>query len=66
MEKSRVEGKILVCNGPDGLRSAKKFGAIAVIFQSLTPDVASIQPLPASNLQEKDFESLVSYVESAA
>ncbi|KAL1208468.1 Subtilisin-like protease SBT4.13 [Cardamine amara subsp. amara] len=65
MQKSRVEGKILVCDGPDGIWDATNFGAIAVIFQSLKPDVAFIHPLPTSGFQPEVFESLVSYVESA-
>ncbi|KAL1208466.1 Subtilisin-like protease SBT4.13 [Cardamine amara subsp. amara] len=64
LEKSHVEGKILVCSDPDGLKIAESVGAIAVIYKSLKPDVAFIHHLPASSLQAKDFESLVSYIES--
>ncbi|KAL1213994.1 Subtilisin-like protease SBT4.13 [Cardamine amara subsp. amara] len=65
LEKSRIEGKILVCDVADGVKTAKSVGAIAVIFKSPIPDVAFVVPLPASGLGKKDFESLVSYIESA-
>ncbi|KAL1213989.1 Subtilisin-like protease SBT4.13 [Cardamine amara subsp. amara] len=65
LEKSRVEGKILVCDDANGLKTAKSVGAIAVIFHSPIPDVAVVVPLPASGLGMEDFESLVSYIESA-
>ncbi|CAA7032242.1 unnamed protein product [Microthlaspi erraticum] len=65
LDKSRVKGKILVCGSPKILKIANSTGAIAIIFQNPKPDVAFIHPAPASGLSEKDFESLVSYIESA-
>ncbi|KFK27430.1 hypothetical protein AALP_AA8G381500 [Arabis alpina] len=64
LEASLVKGKILVCASTKGLKVAESVGAIALIFKSLKPDVAFIHPLPASGLPEKDFDSLVSYIES--
>ncbi|XP_020874639.1 subtilisin-like protease SBT4.12 isoform X1 [Arabidopsis lyrata subsp. lyrata] len=64
LNKSRVKGKILVCAGPSGFKIAKSVGAIAVISKSTRPDVAFTHHLPASDLQPKDFKSLVSYIES--
>ncbi|CAH2069452.1 unnamed protein product [Thlaspi arvense] len=65
LEESLVKGKILVCGSPGGLKIVKSVGAIAIIYKSPKPDVAFVHPLPASGLQEKDFESLVSYIESS-
>ncbi|XP_019095865.1 PREDICTED: subtilisin-like protease SBT4.13 isoform X1 [Camelina sativa] len=64
LDESRVNGKILVCGGPGGLKIAESVGASGLIFKTPKPDVAFIHPLPASGLQAEDFESLVTYLES--
>ncbi|CAN8301387.1 unnamed protein product [Cochlearia groenlandica] len=66
IQKSRVKGKILVCRGTGGFKIAESVGAIAIIYKTPIPDVAFVRSLPASGLVEKDFESLVSYIESTA
>lgn len=60
-----MKGKILVCGGPSGLKIAESVGAAGVIFKTPKPDVAFIHPLPACGLPTKEFESLLSYLESA-
>ncbi|XP_010443667.1 PREDICTED: subtilisin-like protease SBT4.12 [Camelina sativa] len=64
LNKSRVKGKILVCDGPSGFKIAKSVGAIAIISKTPRPDVAFTHHLPASGLNAKDMKSLVSYIES--
>ncbi|EOA12967.1 hypothetical protein CARUB_v10025952mg [Capsella rubella] len=64
LNKSRVNGKILVCGGPSGLKIAESVGATGIIFKTPKPDVAFIHPLPASGLLTDDFESLLTYLES--
>ncbi|CAH8280200.1 unnamed protein product [Arabidopsis lyrata] len=65
LDESRVKGKILVCGGPGGLKIFESVGAIGLIYQTPKPDVAFIHPLPAAGLLTEDFESLLSYLESA-
>uniref|UniRef100_M4CEF5 Uncharacterized protein n=1 Tax=Brassica campestris TaxID=3711 RepID=M4CEF5_BRACM len=64
LKQSLVKGKILVCSSPGGLKVVESVGAIAIIYKSPKPDVAFVHPLPASGLPEKEFESLVSYIQS--
>ncbi|XP_010443669.1 PREDICTED: subtilisin-like protease SBT4.13 [Camelina sativa] len=64
LDKSRVNGKILVCGGRDGLKIAESVGASGIIFRNPRPDVAHVHPLLASGLLTEDFESLVTYLES--
>ncbi|CAA7032244.1 unnamed protein product [Microthlaspi erraticum] len=64
---SKVKGKILVCNSQDTLgllEPSIKFAAIAIIYPTVIPDVAFLQPFPSSALQEEDHQSLLSYIES--
>ncbi|KAF8102452.1 hypothetical protein N665_0198s0152 [Sinapis alba] len=64
LKTSLVKGKILVCGSPSGLKVVASVGAIAIIYKTPKPDVAFVHPLPASGLPEKEFESLVSYIET--
>ncbi|CAN7006018.1 unnamed protein product [Brassica rapa subsp. trilocularis] len=64
LRESLVKGKVLVCSSRDTVGAVESVGAIAIIYKSDKPDVAFIDPLPASGLSEKDYESLVSYIES--
>ncbi|KAL0710006.1 hypothetical protein Bca4012_016984 [Brassica carinata] len=64
LKESLVKGKVLVCGSRDNVGTVGSVGAIAIIYKSSIPDVASVDPLPASGLSEKDYESLVSYIES--
>ncbi|KAF8082971.1 hypothetical protein N665_0798s0009 [Sinapis alba] len=64
LRESLVKGKVLVCSSRDTVGEVESVGAIAIIYNSSKPDVAFIDPLPASGLSEKDYESLVSYIES--
>lgn len=59
-----MKGKVLVCSSRDTVGAVESVGAIAIIYKSDKPDVAFIDPLPASGLSEKDYESLISYIES--
>ena len=53
-----------MCSSRDTVGAVESVGAIAIIYKSDKPDVAFIDPLPASGLSEKDYGSLVSYIES--
>lgn len=64
LRESLVKGKVLVCSSRDTVGAVESVGAIAIIYKSDKPDVAFIDPLPASGLSEKDYGSLVSYIES--
>lgn len=60
-----MKGKILVCGSMQDLGRSVATGPIGIIYNNPTPDVGFIDPIPSSGLQEKEFESLISYIESA-
>ncbi|CAH2069478.1 unnamed protein product [Thlaspi arvense] len=64
LDKSLVEGKILVCANSDGPQVAILMGAVASIVKDPEVDHASIHALPFSALSPDDFDSLVSYIHS--
>ncbi|KAL0673238.1 hypothetical protein Bca4012_001219 [Brassica carinata] len=48
LRESLVKGKVLVCSSRDTVGAVESVGAIAIIYKSDKPDVAFIDPLPAS------------------
>lgn len=61
-----VKGKIVLCDDFLGNKEAYLAGATGAIVQNtLTPDVASVFPFPASSLNSEDYESIKLYIKSA-
>ncbi|KAL6341120.1 hypothetical protein AAG906_032235 [Vitis piasezkii] len=59
LERSLVEGKIILCRSITGDRDAHEAGAVGSISQEF--DVPSIVPFPISTLNEEEFRMIETY-----
>ncbi|XP_031387324.1 subtilisin-like protease SBT4.5 [Punica granatum] len=61
LDRQKVTGKIVICEGSKGAPEAATYNASGIILMTMRPDVASPFPLPAVALDDSSFEKLVSY-----
>ncbi|XP_073156453.1 subtilisin-like protease SBT4.6 [Henckelia pumila] len=65
LDKTRVKGKVVLCNQDNGIEEAFRAGAVGtVVPPSRAPDVSFVVPIPVSSLSMPLFHDLEGYFNS--
>jgi len=64
LDSSLVKGRIVVCDGMDGISEAARADALGAIARNHIEDASFVMPLPSIALGSQEYRELHSYLNS--
>lgn len=64
LDKDLVKGKIVFCNGSNGIIEGKRVGALGSVVSGEINDVSFVVPYAASSLSFQQFSLVEGYINS--